>query len=63
MDAKTVVLERSFNASVDTIWDALTNIDRMKEWYFDFDAFKPEAGFEFKTLGGSDEIKYLHLLK
>ena len=63
MDTKQVVLERTFNAPVDTIWQALTDREKMKEWYFVFDEFKPEAGFEFQTYGGSDDKKYLHLFK
>jgi uncharacterized protein YndB with AHSA1/START domain len=46
--AKTpVIIERSFNAPVETIWKALTDLDHMKQWYFAvLDSFKPEVGFE-----------------
>jgi uncharacterized protein YndB with AHSA1/START domain len=42
-----VVVERTFNAPVARVWKALTDIDQMREWYFDLKEFKPEAGFEF----------------
>jgi uncharacterized protein YndB with AHSA1/START domain len=42
-----VVLERTFNAPVTRVWKALTDVDQMREWYFDLKAFKPEVGFEF----------------
>jgi uncharacterized protein YndB with AHSA1/START domain len=42
-----VVLERTFNAPVARVWRALTDVDQMREWYFDLKEFKPEVGFEF----------------
>jgi len=42
-----VVLERTFNAPVARVWKALTDVDQMREWYFDLKAFKPQIGFEF----------------
>ena len=43
----TVLLERTFNAPVGRVWKALTDVDQMREWYFDLKEFKPEVGFEF----------------
>lgn len=42
-----IVLERTFNAPVARVWKALTDVDQMREWYFDLKEFKPEVGFEF----------------
>ena len=42
-----VVLERTFNAPVERVWKALTDVDQMREWYFDLKEFKPQVGFEF----------------
>jgi uncharacterized protein YndB with AHSA1/START domain len=42
-----VVLERTFKAPVARVWKALTDVDQMREWYFDLKEFKPEVGFEF----------------
>jgi uncharacterized protein YndB with AHSA1/START domain len=45
--ADAVVIERTFNAPVARVWKALTDVDEMREWYFDLKEFKPEVGFEF----------------
>ena len=45
MDA--LVLERTLNATVAQVWKALTDVDQMREWYFDLKEFKPQVGFEF----------------
>ena len=42
-----VVLERTFNAPIARVWQALTDVDQMREWYFNLKEFKPEVGFEF----------------
>jgi uncharacterized protein YndB with AHSA1/START domain len=59
-----IVIERSFNAPVEEIWQAITDKDEMKKWYFNIPEFKPEAGCGFQFTGGPDEgPKYLHLCK
>ncbi|WP_221391700.1 SRPBCC domain-containing protein [Dyadobacter sp. NIV53] len=63
MDAKPIIVERTLNAPVDRVWQALTDRTKMKEWYFDINDFKPEKGFEFQFYGGSEDEKYLHLCK
>jgi len=42
-----VILERTLDAPVAKVWKALTDIDQMRQWYFDLKEFKPEVGFEF----------------
>jgi uncharacterized protein YndB with AHSA1/START domain len=44
---ETVAIERTFDAPVARVWKALTDVDQMREWYFDLKEFKPEVGFEF----------------
>jgi uncharacterized protein YndB with AHSA1/START domain len=42
-----IVVEATFNTSIDKVWDAITNHSQMIQWYFDnIPAFKPEVGFE-----------------
>lgn len=60
---KPVVIEKTFNASVDRVWSAITDKDKMKAWYFALDEFKPQVGFEFQFEGGKEEKCYLHLCK
>jgi len=45
--AKALVLERTYHAPVARVWKALTDVDQMREWYFDLKEFKPQVGFEF----------------
>jgi uncharacterized protein YndB with AHSA1/START domain len=61
MKAATVIQEVVINASAEEVWNAITNKEEMKHWYFDLEAFKPEVGFEFQFYGGSEEKQYLHL--
>ncbi len=63
MNTEPFVIERTYSAPVDRVWQAITDRDKMKAWYFDIAAFKPEPGFEFQFYGGSEEKKYLHLCK
>ena len=41
-----IVVEQTFNASIETIWKAITEHDQMIQWFFDnIPSFKPEVGF------------------
>jgi uncharacterized protein YndB with AHSA1/START domain len=42
------------------VWEALTDTNEMKQWYFDIASFKPEVGFEFEFTAGLPEKSYLH---
>jgi uncharacterized protein YndB with AHSA1/START domain len=64
MGDKPVVIEQSLNLSTGQIWNAITDKDEMKQWYFHLKEFKPEVGFEFRFLAGENEDKqYLHICK
>ena len=63
MKAEQFVIERTYNAPVDKVWQAITDKNKMKEWYFTLDEFKPEVGFEFRFTGGSEEQQYLHICR
>lgn len=55
------VIEQTYNAPVEHVWDAITNNEKMKEWYFTLEDFKAEVGFKFTFNGGSKEKTYTHL--
>src|SRR4051812_16199003 len=57
------VIEQTYHAPVEKVWKAITDKDRMKQWYFDLKEFKPEVGFEFQFEGGKDDDIYVHLCK
>lgn len=52
---------RTFNASIEKVWDAITNKDAMKKWYFDIPDFKPVVGTKFTWHAGPPDGKqWLH---
>jgi uncharacterized protein YndB with AHSA1/START domain len=62
--AEPVVKEVTIDAPVAKVWEAITDRNKMKEWYFDMDEFKPEVGFEFRFYGDDKEgnkNEYLHI--
>jgi uncharacterized protein YndB with AHSA1/START domain len=59
--AEAVVIERTFSAPVARVWQALTDVGEMKQWYFDLDEFKAEVGFEFEFTVEHEGMKYHHL--
>ena len=61
MENKPIIVERVFNAPVSKVWKAITDKAEMKNWYFDLAEFKPEVGFKFQFMGGTEENQYLHL--
>lgn len=63
MKAEPFVIERTMNAPVEKVWKAITDKEQMKQWYFNLAEFKPEVGFEFSFVGGSEEKSYVHLCK
>ena len=62
-EAEVVVIERTINAAVTRVWEALTNVDQMRQWYFDLKEFKPEIGFEFEFVVEHEGNTYHHLCK
>lgn len=63
MEHEPLVVERTYEATVETVWDAITNNAKMKKWYFDISDFRPEPGFEFEFTAGSEKKMYKHLCK
>ncbi len=63
METQPFVIERVYNAPIAKVWEAITDNNKMKEWYFQLEDFKPEVGFTFTFNGGSKEKTYVHLCK
>jgi len=64
MNTEPFIIEITFKAPVSKVWNAITDKDEMKKWYFDLKEFKSEVGFEFSFYGGEPGKKqYLHLCK
>jgi uncharacterized protein YndB with AHSA1/START domain len=56
-------MERTLDAPVERVWTALTDVNQMREWYFDLKEFKPEIGFEFEFVVEHEGNNYHHLCK
>jgi uncharacterized protein YndB with AHSA1/START domain len=63
MAAEAIVLERTFNAPVARVWKALTDVNQMRQWYFDLKELKPEPGFEFEFVVEHEGNTYHHLCR
>ena len=61
MKNEPVIIERTYKASIERVWKAITDKDQMKQWHFDLAEFKPEVGFKFQFYGGDEKKQYLHL--
>jgi uncharacterized protein YndB with AHSA1/START domain len=61
--AESVVVERAFDAPVTRVWKALTDVEQMRQWYFDLKEFKPEVGFEFEFVVEHEGTAYHHLCR
>ena len=59
-----VVVEQTFNTSIDTVWNSITRIDQLRQWYFEnIPAFKAEVGFETQFNVHSQGRNFLHMWK
>ena len=61
--AEAIILERTFDAPVGRVWTALTDVDQMREWYFDLTEFKVQVGFEFDFIVEHEGSSYHHLCR
>jgi uncharacterized protein YndB with AHSA1/START domain len=63
--AKTpIIIERVFDAPAEIVWQALTDPNQMKQWYFaPLNSFKPEVGFDTQFNVRHNEKDYLHIWK
>lgn len=53
-----LIKEFTYNVPVEEVWQALTDKDKMKEWYFpQLQKFEPEVGFKFQFEDGSDRYR------
>ena len=59
---KPVVVEQEYNVSVKDLWDAITELDQMKKWFFhNIPSFEPETGFHTEFLVHSGNRDFTHL--
>jgi uncharacterized protein YndB with AHSA1/START domain len=59
-----IIVEQTFNVSVDTVWNAITGIEQMRKWYFEsIPSFEPEVGFTIQFIVQSQDKNFLHKWK
>jgi uncharacterized protein YndB with AHSA1/START domain len=59
-----IIVEQVFSAPIETVWTAITDIDHMRQWYFEnIPAFKAEVGFETQFDVQSGERIFPHRWK
>jgi len=58
-----VLVERTYSASLDAVWDALTDKTKIKAWYFEIPDFEPKEGAEFEFYEPGDAKRYRHHCK
>lgn len=63
INSQPFVIERMLNAPAEKVWQAITDKEHMKKWYFDIPAFRPEIGCEFTFEGQDGPTTYVHLCK
>lgn len=62
MSQNPILIEQVYPVSIEKVWKAITDRDAMQKWYFDFQEFRAEIGFEFRFWGGpADDRQYLHI--
>lgn len=62
MKNQPVRVECLLHAPAPKVWQALTDKDEMKNWYFELHEFIPKPGFQFEFTGGpSPEKQYIHV--
>ncbi|MCH7516574.1 MAG: hypothetical protein IIB08_05560 [Bacteroidetes bacterium] len=59
-----IIVEQTYNASIETVWNSITSIDQMRHWYFEnIPSFKPEVGFETHFNVQIQDRNFLHMWK
>jgi uncharacterized protein YndB with AHSA1/START domain len=57
-----VVVSYKFNTSVQKIWNAITVLKEMRQWYFDqIEDFKPKVGFKTQFAVQVEDRTFTHL--
>ena len=63
-NSKPLVIEETYDAPVEKVWNAITSYDEMKQWYFEeMESFKPETGFTTRFNIHNNGNDYFHIWK
>jgi len=60
--AEPIIVEQDLNASIEEVWNAITQLEKMRQWFFpDIPSFEPRAGFTtaFDIQSGGRNFRHL----
>jgi uncharacterized protein YndB with AHSA1/START domain len=60
MNTEPFVIEQTYDSPVEKVWQAITDNEKMKQWYFKLEDFKPEVGFTFRFSGTDRGVTFWH---
>ncbi|MDG2194553.1 MAG: SRPBCC domain-containing protein [Polaribacter sp.] len=61
---KPIVIEQLFDTSVENVWNAITVLDRMQQWFFNnIPSFEPVVGFETQFIIQVEDRIFPHVWK
>ena len=65
MQSEILTQEELYNAPLEKVWNALTDREQMKQWYFDIPDFELKEGavFNFYEPGGKNEFHHQCLIQ
>lgn len=59
-----VIVEQTFNASIVKVWEAITELNQMKQWFFEnIGSFEAKVGFETQFEVHVENRTFTHLWK
>ncbi len=59
-----IAVEQSFEVELDRLWEAITELDQMRQWFFEnIGAFEPKEGFETRFIVKNEDRIFPHLWK
>jgi uncharacterized protein YndB with AHSA1/START domain len=62
MNTEPIIVEETYRAPIERVWDAITSKDQMRKWFFEsINDFVPQVGFYTKFDVSSGEKNYLHV--
>jgi uncharacterized protein YndB with AHSA1/START domain len=64
MKNEAIIIERTYPVPADKVWEAITNPEQMRQWYFPMmEDFKAEVGFETSFGVSASDKHFLHIWK
>jgi uncharacterized protein YndB with AHSA1/START domain len=59
---KPIIVEQTFNVSLEQLWQAITDVVQMRQWFFEnIPSFEPEVGFETRFNIETGERDFPHV--